>query len=361
MSLGGMLDAKWAHETQVYCGGFCNAQGSLQFLGETSVSLWTLAITLHTMWSVVSAQRLAFRPVFCFGVVAAVWIYVFAFNFVALVSVSPVNDEDPMNFFTPTPFCEYYTYMPFISGFLIITRRVLDQPCSQGQAIRGVYPVSTLPLLPHSASLTFSSLWLAGAGNIFVYIPLFLLLRGHIVLGNNGIRSLRFHWTSPSRAPSPDSASSLSAADDGEENIRKDAYKMLWYPAAYTILVLPLSVVRWMRFSNADFADPQLPGMTPLATATLIFHALFRLSGVVNVGLVLTTRPNVLLFGESSRDDDDEEEFQRQPANGRRGDDNAGIHMRQRGNAAQPTEQLPANRTGFGGVAVSLDRDEDEK
>jgi hypothetical protein len=106
MSMGGILDVKWAHETKVYCGGFCNTQGSLQFLGETSVSLWTLAITLHTMWCVVYTQRLPFRPTFCVVVVAAVWIYVFACNFGAFGS--SLNDKNSVKYFTPTPFCESY-------------------------------------------------------------------------------------------------------------------------------------------------------------------------------------------------------------------------------------------------------------
>jgi hypothetical protein len=247
--------------------------------------------------------------------------------------------------------------MPFVYGFLTIIRRVLDQLCPHECTIRGIYPVSTLSLLPHSAISPFSSLWLAGAGNIFVYIPLFLLLRGHIDLGNNGIYSLRFYWTSPGHTPSPDSVSILSAVDEDQESRRKDAYKMLLYPAAYTILVLPLSIVRW-GFSNADFAEPQLPWMTPLATATVIFHALFRLSGVVNVVLVLTTRPNVLLFGESGRDMGSSEEcveFQSMNEGMR---NNVGMHMRQRANADRPMEQLPPNGTGFGGVAVSLDHNE---
>jgi hypothetical protein len=112
MALGGILDAKWSHEQQVYCGGFCNAQGSLQFIGETSVSLWTLAITLHTLWSVLSNMRHPLRPRFCVGVVLAVWAYVFAFNFGGFRSVSPVDDEDPVNYFAPAPFCECYMY-PF--------------------------------------------------------------------------------------------------------------------------------------------------------------------------------------------------------------------------------------------------------
>ncbi|KAG9075641.1 hypothetical protein FRC06_009972, partial [Ceratobasidium sp. 370] len=259
MSLGGVLDAKWARETQVYCGGYCDAQASLQFLGETSVSIWTLAITLHTARCATHARRSDFRPWFCFSIVAAVWIYVFAFNFGAYRSVNSIDNDDPANYFAPTPFW-----------------------CWIGPA--------------HGAKkyAEYIWLWLAGAGNIVVYVPLFLLLRG----------------------------------EEGE--LREHCWKMLYYPAAYTILVLPLSVVRWMTFTKPSLADPQLPSMASLATAQMTFHALYRLSGVINVALVLGTRPGVLLL--------DEEGDQPQPADGERNADNNSLLERQV-NAGQPMEQ----------------------
>ncbi|KAG9093848.1 hypothetical protein FS749_013629 [Ceratobasidium sp. UAMH 11750] len=325
MSLGGILDGKWAHETQVYCGGYCDAQASLQFLGETSVSIWTLAITLHTGWSIVQARALDFRPWFCFAVVAAVWIYVFAFNFGAYASVSPINDDDPANYAAPTPFW-----------------------CWIGQT--------------HGAKRfgEYIWLWLAGVGNIVVYVPLFLLLRGNIVLGNDGdLLSARWH-TTPQPPPrtstvKSDSTSALSAED--ESDVREDCWKMLYYPAAYTVLVLPLSVVRWMGFADPSFADPHLPTMTSLGTATMVFHALYRLSGVINVVLVLGTRPNVLLLGKRNKEDDAEEN-QALPANNERNASNPAL--RQRANAAQPMEQEGGEkRTGFGGPAINLSRGED--
>ncbi|KAG9079007.1 hypothetical protein FRC06_008006 [Ceratobasidium sp. 370] len=272
MSLGGILDAKWAHETQVYCGGYCNAQASLQFLGETSVSIWTLAITAHTGWSVVYAKRLDFRPWFCFGVVAAVWIYVFAFNFGAHASANAVGDDDPANYFAPTPFWCWISSAHKAKKFA-----------------------------------EYIWLWLAGVGNIVVYVPLFLLLRGE------------------------------------EGDVREHCWRMLYYPAAYTILVLPVSVVRWMGFTHRSSA-------ASLATAQITFHALYRLSGVINVALVIGTRPGVLLL--------DEEEDQPQPADGGRNADSNSL-LEQQANAGQPMEQVGGMRTGFGGPAVNLSQGDD--
>lgn len=327
MSLGGMLDAKWAHETQVYCGGYCAAQGSLQFIGETSVAIWTLAITLHTWWSVVSAKRVLFRAWFCYGLVAAVWIFLFAFNFGAYTSYQ-IDDISDDNYFTPTPFWCWIN------------------PKYKNQRAFGEY----------------MWLWIAGFGNLLVYIPLYLLLRGNIVLGNDGFRSHTWHWTPPARQISTkaESASTISSTEHDEEASRKDAVKMLFYPIAYTILVLPLSVVRWMSFVNPDLRELQTRNAS-MAAATLIFHATFRLSGVVNVGLVLTTRPNVLLFGQSDRGNEQDDEAGEGINPGRANQNNGNFPLRQRGGMGQGANaQTDDVTTGFGGPAVRLDRDGDD-
>ncbi|QRW23313.1 G protein coupled glucose receptor regulating Gpa2 protein [Rhizoctonia solani] len=85
-----------------------------------------------------------------------------------------------------------------------------------------------------------------------------------------------------------------------EVNIRKEATKMLWYPAAYTILVLPLSIVRWANLRAVELKW-DVDG-----NRDAVFHALFRLSGVINVILVLATRPNVLLFGDYHGEEGDD-------------------------------------------------------
>ncbi|KAF8601556.1 hypothetical protein BDV93DRAFT_524730 [Ceratobasidium sp. AG-I] len=326
MSLGGVLDAKWANETQVYCGGYCAAQGSLQFIGETSVAIWTLAITLHTWWSVVYAKRVVFRPWICFGLVAAVWVFLIAFNFGAYTSY-PVGEISDDNYFTPTPFW-----------------------CWINPKYKN-----------HRAFGEYMWLWVAGFGNLLVYIPLYLLLRGNIILGNEGFRSHTWHWTPPPRqvAIRADSVSTLGSAEYDEETSRKDAVKMLLYPIAYTILVLPLSVVRWMSFVNPALREIQ-QAHPSMAAATLIFHATFRLSGVVNVGLVLLTRPNVLLFGERSRGDDDDDVAGGVDDTDKVEQNNGEHPLRQRSGTGQGTNaQMRSGTTGFGGPTVRLNLDDD--
>lgn len=51
--------------------------------------------------------------------------------------------------------------------------------------------------------------------------------------------------------------------------------------------------MRWLNVGS----EINEPSHTSAAIATLFFRFVFRLSGFVNVVLILTTRPNVLLFG----------------------------------------------------------------
>ncbi|ELU45181.1 hypothetical protein AG1IA_00791 [Rhizoctonia solani AG-1 IA] len=301
MSLGGMLDAKWANESAVYCGGYCDAQGSLQYLGETSVALWTLAVTLHTWQSVVCARRIPFRWLLCVAVTGVIWGFVFLFNFVAF-SQRPRSGDDS-------------------------TERLV----------------------------------------------------GNIVLGSEGIKSHRWHWTPPSVSNvfKTDTRSEVEspAPDDiyDEVNIRKEATKMLWYPAAYTILVLPLSIVRWANLRAVElkwdgvspqdntFRNGELVYHKSMAIATLVFHALFRLSGVINVILVLATRPNVLLFGDYHGEEGDDYAENHSNLSGMHGiarvesDDTS---MRQRYNNI--SGERGHGCTGFGGQLVTLNRHSDD-
>jgi hypothetical protein len=69
------------------------------------------------------------------------------------------------------------------------------------------------------------------------------------------------------------------------------------YPLAYTLQTLPLSIVRWTTFLDHMQPLAEDPTFGGYAAAHLIFFFVYRLSGFVNVVLVLTTRPNILLFG----------------------------------------------------------------
>jgi len=139
-------------------------------------------------------------------------------------------------------------------------------------------------------------LWVAFIVSLIMYLPLFSLHFGVIKPGN--------HWYSPKtdltfKHPSlPSERSSTSQGDSMEEPShvqprnqgvsRKD--RVLWftilYPLLYCILILPLSIVRWMTFGEEAKTgrSPRWP------IPTFIAIVIFSLSGVMNALLYLLTR-----------------------------------------------------------------------
>ena len=62
------------------------------------------------------------------------------------------------------------------------------------------------------------------------------------------------------------------------------------YPIAYSVVVLPLSVTRWLQFSKFNIHH-HVP-----SAATFFGVILFNLSGAINVLLFLIFKPGLLLF-----------------------------------------------------------------
>ncbi|TDL26008.1 hypothetical protein BD410DRAFT_560778 [Rickenella mellea] len=130
-------------------------------------------------------------------------------------------------------------------------------------------------------------LWITLGVSTGLYVPLFLWNRGNLAVDSK-------YWWKVEVHLHPRSESEYD--DEKGKSFRKrpglPSLAILAYPLIYCILVLPLSVVRWITFHHH-----QLP---PAATFAVIF--LFSLSGAANVILLLSTRPNLLLFGERMED-----------------------------------------------------------
>ncbi|KDQ57048.1 hypothetical protein JAAARDRAFT_35643 [Jaapia argillacea MUCL 33604] len=66
---------------------------------------------------------------------------------------------------------------------------------------------------------------------------------------------------------------------------KKGHTSMLWYPAIYSVLILPLSIVRFMKFSNSHYSPPPI--------ATFVVQCIYGLSGLANVLLYTIDRPTL--------------------------------------------------------------------
>jgi hypothetical protein len=124
------------------------------------------------------------------------------------------------------------------------------------------------------------------------------------------------------------------------------------YPIIYSILVLPLSVVRWLQFTNNSIAIG--------SEATFIVMSLHELSGFLNVLLLMITRPDSILFGKEINPDGHgmlpASPRQSTVALNRDGSPHDLTVHREEANGATPMIQLTAAIRGENGPGVELGR-----
>ena len=75
------------------------------------------------------------------------------------------------------------------------------------------------------------------------------------------------------------------------------------YPLVFALLVVPLSVGRWIGFVQESHGDRKnhVPPMALIAVETI-----YKFSGVANVMLFLLTRPSLLLFSRDTHSPGDD-------------------------------------------------------
>ncbi|KAG8954535.1 hypothetical protein FRC03_011443 [Tulasnella sp. 419] len=121
--------------------------------------------------------------------------------------------------------------------------------------------------------LEYGIFWFVALTNFLLYVPLFLSLR----------RVARSGWPGESSLHRRETMSI--------------AIKMLVYPVAYIILVLPMSIIRFIGFYNPNTVVPA--GWRAIAGVT------FGASGFVNSLLYVITRPRLLPSFRIGADDDE--------------------------------------------------------
>lgn len=235
-AIGYVLNIKWVHQGKVETGGFCTAQGIVQQLGETGVAMITLAIALHTFVGVMWRKGIHSRYV-AFFVTGFIWTFTILF-----VSIGAgIHNKD--NYEAPTPFWCWI-------GGKYTSERLWGE---------------------------YFWIWLALFTSFLVYIPLYYWSKGNLSVDPEIWWRFRVH---------PRNAEGVEAGES------KRAMLMLAYPLVYSVLVLPLSIVRWINFGLEKHGN-DVPSVWSFLVITV-----FSLSGAMNVGLVLLTRPQLLLFGQ---------------------------------------------------------------
>ncbi|KAN0105262.1 hypothetical protein V8E52_011201 [Russula decolorans] len=224
-AIGGILSIRWAHNGIVTTGPYCTVQGLVQQTGELGVGLITLLLAIHTFVAAVLQVGLKARGVALSLVCLAC---VFIMLWVA------IGAGIHKNYVTPTP------YWCWIS------------PQFPGDRLGG----ETIWM------------WIALFASAILYIPLYFWAEGFWSVDER----YRFHWRDPDLRVG--------------YTQRRATLRILLYPLAYSLVILPLTIAR-----NVQFRLHNVP-----SAVTFSVVSFFNLSGAINVLLCLIVRPRLLLF-----------------------------------------------------------------
>jgi len=229
-SMGGILNVRWVGNGIVATGSYCTAQGVIQQFGELGVALIVLILAVHTfvsaLWKVgLKSRRFAVCAVFFAFCYSTLWV--------------SIGASTRKAYEIPTP------YWCWIS------------PRYPGQRLAGEYLF----------------LWLALFTSVLLYIPLYFWTEGRLSVDEK--KWYKFHTHTFSQRGSR-----------SEYAQRRAARGMLFYPLAYSFVVLPLSVARWSLYDHRHMPT----GFVFFAVCT------WNLSGAINVLLLVLIRPQLLLL-----------------------------------------------------------------
>ncbi|KAI0687755.1 hypothetical protein BC835DRAFT_1286036 [Cytidiella melzeri] len=229
-AIGGIIDAKWVRDGVVTEGTICTTQGVLKQAGDVGVAFASLAIALHTFFALVFRWRPATTNRMPFFVLGFIWIFL-----ILLVSIS-LGTHRGTDYYGDT---QYWCW------------------------ITAEYPVQRI-------LLEYLWLWITAFLNFVLYtlIAVVVYRDRSLVICDWRVRMVK-------------NSEHSRSVPKWEKRL---ALKMLVYPAAYTVTVLPIAVTRWLGFTGH-----QVPW-----AATVFADVVFASSGYLNVILFTVTRPRLL-------------------------------------------------------------------
>ncbi|KAK0494649.1 hypothetical protein EDD18DRAFT_351837 [Armillaria luteobubalina] len=232
-ALGGLLNIQWIVDAEVIEGTLCVAQGILKQIGDVTVALSSLTLAIHTFNVLVMRWRAP--PWLSIVIVSFIWIFI-------ALNVGLSYATHPGNYYGNTG---YWCW------------------------IRDEYGVERI-------TLEYLWIWITLAVMFIIYGLIALVMRGFIIV-DEGV-----HFMIHGNRVRQD----LTAADDEDERQSKAvANLMLIYPAVYAICVFPVTIVRWLSFSEKVYVP---------SGATFFAGILFALSGLFNSILYTATRPDLV-------------------------------------------------------------------
>jgi len=232
-AIGTIMNFKWVSQGAVTPGQFCSTQGGIKQAGNVGTALWSFFIAVHL------------------------------FNLL----------------FLRFPETKIGLFATLVLGWALIALVVLAGPAAIEKPQRGPYfgvaglwcwitPEYPLPRFYLEYFFEFVS---AGLGFV-LYTAILLRVRGNLY-SEDGKWRLRF----------------LARGEEWKLSVGRDiidasmfrvAVNMVWYPIAYSLLILPVGLSRLIAFNGHDVPT----------WATLFTDVIFNLTGFVNVMLFVGTR-----------------------------------------------------------------------
>ncbi|KAJ7484277.1 hypothetical protein FB451DRAFT_1231959 [Mycena latifolia] len=232
-AFGTVLDFKWAVEGTVTPGHFCNAQGGIKQAGNITTALWTFLLAVH-LFTLLVVRRPSTNVGFWCTIVGG-WAIV-----VIVVLIGPTLLETPAKgpYFGPSgAWCWIAPNYIWEQIFLEYLLEYVSAGCC-----------------------------------IVLYTFIVLRMRGNLVC-EDGKWMLRF-------LPRAESWKLAIHQDIIDSAMLRAVKKMVWYPIAYTWLILPITIVRILEFTG-----------TPAPFGVIVVSdVIFNLTGFVNVILLVATR-----------------------------------------------------------------------
>ncbi|KAG8997497.1 hypothetical protein FRB93_014108 [Tulasnella sp. JGI-2019a] len=206
---GRVMHIAWIRQARVTSGPYCTAQGVIQHVGSVGTALMTLAIGVTSFAVIVlrwpnAASRTI--PIFVHAVIITLLI---------LFTVIPTRLQD--NFYAPAGFWCWIS------------------PAYHAEQI----------------ALEYGWFWLAGLVDFILYVLIFLALRGNLLVTFDseatdgwGRGSMHTHWER-----NRNRRASIGTSEE-RKRLMRTARRLLAYPIVYIITILPMSIVRWIQFTQ---------------------------------------------------------------------------------------------------------------
>jgi len=231
-AVGSIMNMKWVQHMEVYVGSLCTIQGIIKHTSDVGTALFSLVIAIHTFC--VLFLRWKMRNYVLWLTLISAW---------SAIATLVIAGPAALDTVRRGPFFGIAGYWCWISPGYATERITLD------------YMIMFI-----SAILSF-----------ILYSLVFLRLRGNIIVSG---------WYIAFRRANNVKNAPWRGHESTDNHMIIIAKKMLLYPVAYTIVILPISAARFTAFSGKK---------VPFA-ATIFCATVFLLSGTINVILFTSTR-----------------------------------------------------------------------